>query len=164
MSPAAPQVVRKPSLPDAPEVELFADGSCLSNPGPGGWGFILRFKDTQREGSGGDPDTTNNRMEITAVLQGLSALKRPCRVRVTSDSQYVVKAINEWIAGWKRKGWRRSPGPGGELLNVDLWRALDELLHVHEVKACWVRGHDGHAENERCDELARAAAEAISAR
>ncbi len=145
-------------------VELFADGSCLANPGgPGGWAYVLRYRGHERHDSGGDPDTTNNRMEITAVLRGLSALKQPCEVTVVSDSQYVVKAINEWLAGWKRKGWRRSPGPGGELQNVDLWRALDELLGIHQVRASWVRGHNGHPENEKVDQLAREAAQAIQA-
>mgnify|MGYP000912374882 CR=1 FL=1 len=145
----------------ATRVELFADGACLGNPGPGGWGFVLRMGAHEREGSGAEPGTTNNRMEVTAVIRGLEALKRPCRVKLVSDSQYVVKAVNEWLAGWKAKGWRRSPGPDGVLQNAELWRRLDELLQIHEVEANWVRGHDGHPENERCDVLARTAAEAL---
>ena len=141
--------------PEASLVDLFTDGACSGNPGPGGWGFILRKGTHEREGSGGEKATTNNRMEIMGVLRGLEALKRPCKVALRSDSSYVVKAINEWLAGWKKKGWRRNSGPDGELLNVDLWKELDALLAVHEVEAHWVRGHAGHAENERCDELAR---------
>lgn len=150
--------------PGATRVELFADGACLGNPGPGGWGFLLRLGDHEREGSGAERGTTNNRMEITAVLRGLEALKRPCRVKLVSDSQYVVRAINEWLAGWKAKGWRRSAKPDGELLNADLWKQLDALLAVHEVDASWVRGHDGHPENERVDVLARTAAEGLRGR
>lgn len=136
-------------------VELFTDGACSGNPGPGGWGFLLRMGPHEREGSGGEAHTTNNRMEITGVLRGLEALKRPCRVTLYSDSRYVVQAITQWLAGWKRKGWRRNPGPGGELLNADLWKQLDALLAIHQVEARWVEGHAGHAENERCDQLAR---------
>jgi len=149
--------------PEAPQVELFADGACLGNPGPGGWGFLLRFGAHEREGSGSERDTTNNRMEITAVIRGLESLKKPCRVKLVSDSQYVVNAVNEWMAGWKAKGWRRKAGSDGELLNVDLWKALDALLCVHDVKAHWVRGHAGHVENERVDKLAQEAAAAINA-
>ena len=140
---------------DVPQVELFTDGACSGNPGPGGWGYLLRMGKHEREACGGEAHTTNNRMEIMGVLRGLAALKRPCKVALRSDSSYVVKAINEWLAGWKKKGWRRNSGPDGELLNVDLWKELDALLAVHEVEAHWVRGHAGHAENERCDELAR---------
>ena len=146
---------------DAPRVELFADVACLGNPGPGGWGFVLRMGKHEREGSGAEAGTTNNRMEITAVLRGLEALKRPCRVGLVSDSQYVVKAIDEWLAGWKAKGWRRNNGPDGRLLNAELWKRLDALLQVHDVTATWVRGHNGHPENERCDLLARSAAERL---
>ncbi|HEY3452651.1 MAG TPA: ribonuclease HI [Myxococcales bacterium] len=140
---------------DAPQVELFTDGACSGNPGPGGWGYLLRMGTHEREGAGGEKHTTNNRMEIMGAIRGLEALKRPCRVNLCSDSRYVVQAINEWLAGWKKKGWRRNSGADGELLNADLWKELDVLLHVHEVEARWVRGHAGHAENERCDELAR---------
>ena len=146
-------------LADAPEVELHTDGACSPNPGTGGWGFLLRKAGQEREGSGSEPATTNNRMEILAVIRGLEALKRPCRVKLFSDSRYVVQSIEDgWIAGWKRKGWRRK---GGELLNVDLWKRLDELLAIHEVRAFWVEGHAGHPENERVDRLAQAAAQSL---
>jgi len=147
---------RRPKLgADAPSVELFTDGACSGNPGPGGWGYLLRMGKHEREGAGGERQTTNNRMEIMGVLRGLEALKRPCRVKLCSDSRYVVQAINEWLAGWKRKGWRRNAGPDGELLNADLWKRLDALLVVPEVEARWVRGHNGHAAHARCDALAR---------
>jgi ribonuclease HI len=145
-------------LAGAPEVELFADGACSGNPGPGGWGFLLRMGAHEREGSGGEKPSTNNRMEILAVIRGLEALTRPCRVKVVSDSRYVVQAIEDgWIAGWKKRGWKRK---GGELLNTDLWKRLDELLAIHDVHAEWVEGHAGHVENERVDKLAQAAARA----
>ncbi|MGC4114942.1 MAG: ribonuclease HI [Myxococcales bacterium] len=143
------------SSPTTTTVELFTDGACSGNPGPGGWGYLLRMGAHEREACGGEEHTTNNRMEIMGVLRGLEALKRPCKVKLCSDSKYVVQAINEWLAGWKRKGWRRNNGPDGELINADLWKQLDALMQVHEVEARWVRGHNGHAENERCDELAR---------
>lgn len=145
----------------APCVELFTDGACSGNPGPGGWAFLLRMGSHEREGRGGEAHTTNNRMEILGVVRGLESLKRPCRVQLRSDSRYVVQAVNEWLAGWKRKGWRRHPGAGGELANADLWQQLDALLAVHEVQAAWVAGHAGHAENERCDALARQAVSEI---
>jgi len=150
--------------PDVPEVELFTDGACQGNPGPGGWAFLLRMGEHEREGSGGEPATTNNRMEILGVTRGLQSLKRPCRVKVQSDSQYVVRAIQEWMAGWKAKGWRRNNGPNGELANRELWIELDGLLAIHEVHAIWVKGHAGHAENERVDALAVAAAASVSGR
>jgi len=142
------------------EVQLFADGACSGNPGPGGWAFILRHaasgKELQR--SGGERDTTNNRMEMTAVLRGLEALKRPTRVELVSDSIYVGKGITEWMPKWKSFGWRRTPnGQPGSIKNEDLWRRLDELLQTHELRFTHVRGHAGHAENERCDTLAVAA-------
>jgi ribonuclease HI len=154
---------RDPVAPDAqragaPEVELYTDGACSGNPGPGGWGFLLRKGAHEREGSGGEAPTTNNRMEVLAVIRGLEALTKPCRVKLFSDSRYVVQAIDDgWIAGWKGRGWRRK---GGELLNTDLWKRLDELLAVHQVSACWVEGHAGHPENERVDRLAQVAAQA----
>lgn len=140
-------------MPDV--VEIFCDGACSGNPGPGGWGTILRFGGSEKELSGGDPATTNNRMELTAAIEGLSALKRPCRVILTTDSQYLVKGMTEWSSGWIRKGWvnsKREP-----VLNRDLWERLLDLAKVHDIEWRWVRGHDGHAENERCDELARGA-------
>ena len=135
------------------EVEIFTDGACKGNPGPGGWGSILRYKGTEKEISGGEANTTNNRMELSAVIAALSALKESCRVTLTNDSQYVVNAIEKgWLASWRRNGWRKSDK--GAVLNVDLWTLLDELLVKHEVEFVWVRGHNGHEYNERCDKLA----------
>lgn len=134
------------------KVELFTDGACKGNPGAGGWGVLLRFGDVEKEMYGGEPDTTNNRMELMAVIRGLEALKRASDVRVTTDSQYVKNGITQWIHNWKRNGWKtaaRKP-----VKNVDLWRALDEAVARHQVEWAWVKGHAGHAENERADELA----------
>lgn len=136
-------------------VELFTDGACQGNPGPGGWGVLLRYGSVERELSGGEAATTNNRMELTAVIRGLEALKRPCRVHVTTDSQYVRNGITDWIRRWRRNGWRtadRKP-----VKNSDLWQRLDELAAGHEVEWHWVKGHAGHPENERADRLATAA-------
>ena len=133
-------------------VEIYADGACKGNPGPGGWGVILLFNENRRELCGGAAETTNNRMELTAVIEGLRALKGPSQVRVYTDSQYVQKGISEWIHAWKRRGWRtadRKP-----VKNEDLWRALDEAAQRHRVEWHWVRGHAGHPENERADALA----------
>ena len=133
-------------------VEIYADGACKGNPGPGGWGVILRSGSHERELHGGEAQTTNNRMELTAVIQGLRALKGPSEVRVYTDSQYVQKGISEWIHAWKRRGWRtadRKP-----VKNEDLWRALDEAARRHDVEWHWVKGHAGHPENERADALA----------
>jgi len=148
-----------------PSVKLFTDGACVGNPGPGGWGFILKHPSTGRskERSGGEHDTTNNRMEITAVIRGLEALKGPCDIELFSDSEYVVNAITEWMAKWKLFGWKRSANAKNQVRNVDLWVRLDELLRPHALKANWVRGHAGHLENERCDVLASAAAAKIAA-
>jgi ribonuclease HI len=132
-------------------VEIFTDGACSGNPGPGGWGYILRCDGVEREGSGGESRTTNNRMELLGAIEGLKSLDKPARVRLVSDSQYLVKGLNEWIDGWKRRGWRRKEGP---VMNVELWQELDRLRAIHQIKAEWVRGHVGHAENERCDQLA----------
>ncbi len=140
---------------DPVDVELFADGACSGNPGPGGWGCLLRSGGVVRELSGGEPLTTNNRMELLGVISGLSALKRPCRVRVTTDSQYVKNGMTSWIFSWKKNGFRTSSGQ--PVKNVDLWRELDRLASLHEVSWHWVRGHDGHPENERVDLLARQA-------
>jgi ribonuclease HI len=134
-------------------VELFTDGACSGNPGPGGWGALLRFNGTEKELSGGEANTTNNRMEMKAVIEGLRALSRPCQVIVTTDSQYVQKGITEWIHGWKKRDWRTADKK--PVKNVDLWQELDALRQQHQIKWHWVRGHDGHAENERVDELAR---------
>ena len=141
----------------ADRVELYTDGACQGNPGPGGWGVLLRFRDKEKELSGGEPATTNNRMELTAVIRGFEALTRPCRVVVTTDSQYVRNGITDWINRWRRNGWRtaeRKP-----VKNSDLWRRLDELVGAHEVEWHWVKGHAGHPDNERADRLATAAIE-----
>lgn len=141
-------------------VRLFTDGACSGNPGPGGWGYILRDENTgsEKKDSGGDPETTNNRMELTSVIRGLEALKQPCRVRLVTDSSYVSKGIEEWMPGWKSRGWKRKEGRKLKpVKNVELWQQLDELLQKHDVTCEWVRGHDGHAENEECDEMAVAA-------
>ena len=150
-----------------PQVTLFTDGACRGNPGPGGWGYILKHpaSGSQREASGGEPDTTNNRMELAAVINGLEALTTRSRVEVVTDSQYVAKGSTEWMRGWKRNGWqRREKGKLKPVKNDDLWKRLDALLGQHEVTFTVVRGHSGHEENERCDELAVAAAEAARPR
>jgi ribonuclease HI len=142
------------------EVQLFADGACSGNPGPGGWAFILRHPASgkQIERSGGERETTNNRMELTAVIRGLESLKRPAQVELVSDSTYVGKGLTEWMAKWKANGWRRRERDRwAEVKNEDLWRRLDELLGTHRVRFVHVRGHSGHPENERCDALAVAA-------
>ncbi len=133
-------------------VEIFTDGACRGNPGPGGWGVVFRFGNKERELSGGEAHTTNNRMELTAVIRALEALKRRSHVRVSTDSQYVQKGISEWIHRWKRKGWKTADKK--PVKNEDLWRRLDELARQHEVEWHWVRGHSGHPENERADKLA----------
>ncbi len=133
-------------------VEIFSDGACRGNPGPGGWGALLRFNRTEKELWGGEAATTNNRMELTAVIRALEALERPSRVRLYTDSQYVQKGISAWILDWKRRGWRtagRKP-----VKNEDLWRRLDQLAALHDVEWHWVKGHAGHAGNERADLLA----------
>ncbi len=140
-------------------VDAFVDGACLGNPGPGGWAALLRFKGAEKELSGGAPATTNNRMELMAVIAGLKALTRPSHVIVTTDSQYVQKGITVWIINWKTRGWRTSDKK--PVKNADLWRELDEARNQHQVTWHWVRGHDGHVENERVDVLARAEAEKL---
>ncbi len=132
-------------------VELYTDGACSGNPGPGGWGVVLRYNGVEKELSGGDRETTNNRMEMTAAIEGLKALKRPCRVDLYTDSKYLQQGVNEWMAGWKAKGWP------SRIKNQDLWKALDTLLQKHDVRFHWVKGHAGHPENERADRLATAA-------
>lgn len=134
-------------------VELYTDGACSGNPGPGGWGCILRYKGTEKELCGGEPGTTNNRMEMMAVIQGLSALKRACTIEVYTDSQYVQKGITEWIWGWKKRDWKTADNK--PVKNADLWQQLDALAKKHKISWHWVKGHAGHAENERADELAR---------
>jgi len=140
-----------------PEVHLFTDGACSGNPGPGGWAFILRHPASgkEMERSDGAEDTTNNRMELTAVVEGLKTLKRPSYVEIFTDSTYVGKGMSEWMPKWKRNDWRRREGKRwAEVKNVDLWRQLDEQLQKHQVKYTRVAGHSGHPENDRCDELA----------
>jgi ribonuclease HI len=136
----------------AERVELYTDGACRGNPGPGGWGAVLRFNGSEKELFGGEASTTNNRMELTAVIKGLQALRRRCAVEVTTDSQYVKNGITQWIHNWKRNGWRTAAKK--PVKNDDLWRCLDEIVAQHDVSWHWVRGHSGHAENERADELA----------
>ena len=139
-------------------VTLYTDGACSGNPGPGGWGAILEYMGHKREMSGGERDTTNNRMELTAVIRGLSALKEPCEVEICSDSKYVVSAINEgWLRSWIKNNWKKSDKK--PVLNVDLWQKYIEASAKHTLKFIWVRGHNGHAYNERCDEIAVAEAE-----
>jgi ribonuclease HI len=143
--------------PDKKAVTLYTDGACTGNPGPGGYGVILQFGKHRRELSGGYAHTTNNRMEMMAVIAGLQALKEPCRVRVVTDSEYVVNAMEKgWARSWKARGWRRRTGEPA--LNADLWERILDLCQEHQVSFQWVRGHAGHAENERCDRLAVEAA------
>jgi len=147
--------VTKP--PGRKQVTLYTDGACTGNPGPGGYGAILQFGERRRELSGGYAHTTNNRMEMMAVIVGLSALKEPCRVRVVTDSEYVVNAMEKgWASSWKARGWKRRTGEPA--LNTDLWQKMLDLCEKHEVSFRWVRGHAGHADNERCDRLAVEAA------
>jgi ribonuclease HI len=136
-------------------VDLFTDGACSGNPGPGGWGAILRYRGVEKELSGGERATTNNRMELMAAIRGLESLKRPVRVRVHTDSNYLKDGISRWIHGWKRNGWRTADKK--PVKNQDLWERLDRALARHEVEWRWVRGHAGHPENERADALARQA-------
>ncbi|MBO6137624.1 MAG: ribonuclease HI [Lachnospiraceae bacterium] len=146
------------------KVKLFSDGSSRGNPGPGGYGTILQYIDTsgklhEREYSGGEAETTNNRMELMGVITGLEALTRPCEVEIISDSKYVTDAFNQnWIEGWIRKGWKNT---SGEVKNIDLWKRLLEAAKPHELKFIWVKGHAGHPENERCDRLATAYADSL---
>ena len=135
------------------QVIIYTDGACSGNPGPGGWCAILRYKQKETELFGSQRETTNNRMELTAVIEGLKALKRPCPVTVVSDSKYVCDAVNlGWLQSWERKGWKKADGK--PVLNPDLWQELIALLQVHHVRFEWIKGHDGHPENERCDKIA----------
>ncbi len=138
------------------QITLITDGSCLGNPGPGGWAAILRFNGQKKELSGGEPATTNNRMEMTAVLEGLNAFKEPCEISIEIDSQYVKNGITQWMVSWKRKGWKTASGQ--PVKNKDLWLKLDEAVSRHTVTWRWVKGHANHADNNRCDDLAREAA------
>lgn len=137
------------------EVEIYTDGACRGNPGPGGWGVLLRYNGHEKALKGAARETTNNRMELMAAIQGLESLTRPCRVSLTTDSQYVQKGITEWIAGWKRRGWKNASRQ--PVKNADLWQRLDAATQNHQVRWHWVRGHSGHPENERADELANQA-------
>jgi ribonuclease HI len=137
----------------SPEVVIYTDGSCRVNPGPGGWGAVLIFGEHERDIFGGDSDTTNNRMELTAAIEALDALKRPCRVELHTDSQYVRNGISQWLPLWKARGWRTMSK--GAVKNEDLWRRLDEARARHQVDWRWVKGHAGHPINERADALAR---------
>ena len=141
------------------DVEIYTDGACLGNPGPGGWGAVLRHGAFEKELAGGEPETTNNRMELLAAIRALEALREPCRVVLHTDSQYVQKGISEWIGGWQRRGWKTADGK--PVKNDDLWRELLAAQKPHTVDWRWVRGHSGHVENERVDQLARDAAQRI---
>ncbi|HEY3488295.1 MAG TPA: ribonuclease HI [Gammaproteobacteria bacterium] len=142
------------------QVEIFADGACRGNPGPGGWGVLLRYNNVEKELYGAESHTTNNRMELLAAIKGLEELKRPCRVTVTTDSTYVKKGITEWLQGWKQRGWKTAGKT--PVQNVELWQRLEQAAGRHEhVDWQWVRGHSGHAENERADQLANRAIEEL---
>lgn len=143
---------------ELPGVVIFSDGACEPNPGPGGWAVLLRYQGVEKTLSGSEANTTNNRMELTAALRGLDALMEPCRVVLYTDSEYLRRGITEWMAGWKKRGWRRKDGV---LLNADLWQALDRALGRHQIEWHWVQGHAGNRDNERVDRLAK---EAIRAR
>jgi ribonuclease HI len=142
-------------------VELFTDGACSGNPGPGGWGALLRYGDVERELSGGEPQTTNNRMELMAAIMALEALKKPARVHLTTDSKYLMDGVTKWMHSWRARGWKTADKK--PVKNRDLWERLDVALKPHEVTFAWVHGHQGHVENERCDELARNAITVVRA-
>ncbi len=144
---------------DTAPVEIWTDGGCKPNPGPGGWAAILKFRDTIREVSGGEPETTNNRMELTAAAEALAALTRPCRVIIHTDSEYLKNGITRWHAGWVRKNWRNAAGD--PVKNMDLWRRVLDAAKPHRIEWLWVRGHSGDAMNERADQLATAARERL---
>lgn len=138
-------------------IEIHTDGACLGNPGPGGWAALLRFNGAEKTLAGGEPQTTNNRMELMAAIMALEGLKVPCAAILHSDSKYVLQGISEWLPGWKRKGWKTSGG--GAVKNQDLWQRLDAAAALHQMQWQWVKGHNGHPDNERVDALARAEAE-----
>ena len=147
---------------ELPHVTIFTDGACKGNPGPGGWGAVIRMGAKEKDISGGERDSTNNRMELMAAIRALQALTKPCRVTLTTDSNYVKDGITKWIHGWLRNGWRtasRQP-----VKNADLWQELLEAVKPHRIEWCWVKGHAGHVDNERADRLASAAAEAVARR
>ena len=140
-------------------VEIYTDGACRGNPGPGGWGVLLRYKGREKTLSGAERETTNNRMELMAAIRALETLKRPCKVTLFTDSEYLRKGITEWLSNWKRRGWKTADKK--PVKNTDLWRRLDSAAGQHDVRWRWVRGHSGHPENERADELARMAIEEL---
>ena len=142
------------------QLEIFTDGACKCNPGPGGWGAVIRYGKHEKEISGGDPDTTNNRMELSATIQALKILIEPCKVKLHTDSRYVIDGITKWIHGWQRNGWKNASKQ--PVSNIDLWHDLIEATARHQVEWIWVKGHNGHPENERADRLASDAAEAIA--
>lgn len=148
----------KKQRPPLPSISLFTDGACKGNPGPGGWAYILRDEKSgeERVEYGYDPSTTNNRMELLAVIEGLQAIRKPAHITLVGDSEYVLKGITEWLPGWKARGWKTAAKK--PVKNVDLWQQLDELLAIHQISVEWTRGHIGHPENERCDQLASDAA------
>ena len=135
-------------------IDLFTDGACRGNPGPGGWGVLMRWRDHEKELKGGERDTTNNRMEMMAAIKGLESVKRPARIRIYTDSTYLRDGITKWIHGWKKRGWKTADKK--PVKNIDLWQRLEAALEPHQVDWHWVKGHDGHPENERADALARA--------
>lgn len=139
-------------ITESTSVEIFSDGACRGNPGPGGWGVLLRYNAQEQQLYGGENNTTNNRMELTAAIKGLSALKKPCRVAVTTDSEYVRRGITEWLVNWKQRGWKTSTKK--PVKNKDLWQQLDQEAQRHQVSWHWVKGHSGHRENDIADELA----------
>ncbi len=141
-------------------VKMYTDGACRGNPGPGGWGALLVLGEKRREMCGGEKNTTNNRMELTAAIEGLDALKRPCKVLLVTDSQYVLKGVTEWMVGWKKRGWKTAAKQ--PVKNVDLWQKLDKSLQQHDVEWQWVKGHAGHPGNERADELANRGIDELS--
>ncbi|HKP24167.1 MAG TPA: ribonuclease HI [Dongiaceae bacterium] len=136
-------------------IEIFTDGACSGNPGPGGWGAVLRYGDVEKEMNGGEPATTNNRMELMAAIMAIEAVKRPCEIHLHTDSEYLRQGITTWIHSWKARGWKTADKK--PVKNVDLWQRLERAIETHDVKWHWVKGHSGHAENERADELARLA-------
>jgi ribonuclease HI len=140
-------------------INIYTDGACKGNPGPGGWGAVLEYDGKEKELFGGEPATTNNRMELTAVIEALGALRRPCTVVLHTDSQYVQKGITEWIEGWKARGWRTAAKE--PVKNADLWRKLDEVVRTHRIRWVWVKGHSGHDGNERADALANKGVESL---
>ena len=146
-------------MSELPHVEIATDGACKGNPGPGGWGALIRSGTAERELSGGEADTTNNRMELTAAIEALNALKRPCRVTLSTDSRYVMDGLTKWLKGWQRNGWKTASKQ--PVKNEDLWRALVEAAAPHRIEWQWVKGHAGHPDNERADKLACAAATSI---